>query len=38
MLGVKFLLVELGALLVYAGITNRSVSALLKGDNTKKQS
>lgn len=33
MLGVKFLVVEIGILLLYAGITGRSVTALLKGDN-----
>jgi hypothetical protein len=33
MLTVKFLALELGALLVYAGIKGLSVGALLKGDN-----
>ncbi len=34
MLTVKLLVLEIGALLVYAGITGRSVGALLRGDNT----
>lgn len=39
MLTVKILALELGGLLMYAGITNKSVGALLRGDNTtKKQS
>lgn len=33
MLIVKLLALELGALLVYAGVTGKSVGALLKGDN-----
>ena len=33
MLGVKFLMVEIGVLLIYAGITGRSISSLIKGDN-----
>lgn len=33
---VKMLAIELGALLVYAGVTGRSVQALLRGDNTAK--
>lgn len=35
MLTVKLLVLELGALLLYAGITGRSVGSLLRGDNTK---
>lgn len=34
MLFVKLLAVELGALLIYAGVTGKSVGALLRGDNT----
>ncbi len=34
MLTVKLLAIELGALLIYAGVTGRSVTALLRGDNT----
>ena len=30
----KLLILELGALLVYAGVSGRSVTALLKGDST----
>jgi hypothetical protein len=37
MLGFKLLLIEIGALLIYAGVTNRSVGKLLKGDNSKKE-
>jgi hypothetical protein len=33
-LTVKLLAIEIGALLIYAGVTGRSVSALLRGDNT----
>lgn len=35
MLGVKFLVLEIGALLLYAGVKGLSVRALLVGDNTK---
>lgn len=34
MLTVKLLALELGALLIYAGVTGRSVGALLRGDDT----
>lgn len=34
MLGVKLLVLEIGALLVYAGIKGKSVRALLLGDNS----
>ena len=34
MLTVKLLVLELGALLLYAGITGKGVGALLRGDNT----
>ena len=33
---VTLLLLELGAILLYAGITGRSVYALIAGDNTRK--
>lgn len=33
MLTVKLLALEIGAILIYAGITGRSVGALLRGDN-----
>ncbi len=36
MLTVKLLALELGALLIYAGVTGRSVGRLLRGDNTVK--
>ena len=32
MLTVKLLAIEIGALLIYAGVTGRSVGALLRGD------
>lgn len=35
MLTVKLLALELGALLIYAGLTGRSVGALLRGDDTR---
>lgn len=35
MLTVKLIALELGALLVYAGIKGVSVQSLLRGDNTK---
>ena len=38
MFTVKILALEIGMLLVYAGVTGRSVTALLKGDSTKKAS
>jgi len=34
-LGVKFLVLEIGALLLYAGVKGLGVKALLTGDNTK---
>lgn len=34
MLTVKVLVLELGALLIYAGVTGKSVGRLLRGDNT----
>jgi hypothetical protein len=34
-LTLKLLALELGALLLYAGISGRSVGALVRGDNTK---
>jgi len=34
MLGVKFLALEIGAILIYAGIKGKSVRGLLLGDNT----
>ena len=34
MLTVKLLILQLGALLMYAGIKGKSVPALLRGDNT----
>lgn len=34
MLGVKLLVLELGALLIYAGIKGKSFRNLLLGDNT----
>lgn len=37
MLTVKLLAIEIGALLIYAGVTGRSVTSLLKGDNSVKQ-
>lgn len=36
MLTVKLLVLELGALLLYAGITGRSVGALLRGDDSQR--
>ena len=36
MLTVKLIALELGALLIYAGITGRSVTSLLRGDNATK--
>lgn len=33
MLGVKILALEIGALLVYAGVTGKSMRRLLVGDN-----
>jgi hypothetical protein len=35
MLVVKLLALEIGALLIYAGVTGLSVGSLLQGDNTK---
>lgn len=35
MLTVKLLALELGALLIYAGLTGRSVGSLLRGDSTR---
>lgn len=36
MLTVKLLAIEIGALLIYAGVTGRSVGALLRGDSSVK--
>jgi len=33
MLGFKFLILELGVLMVYAGVKGLSLSSLVKGDN-----
>jgi hypothetical protein len=36
MLGVKFLILEIGCLLVYAAIKGKSVGSLIRGDSTTK--